>query len=565
MHKFAKTLIITGGHLTASFGRVALVATAVCAVFAPLPSLADAVNLVANGSFESYEGTMPSSNGYGQIPDVLQLNDWDYECYSSDCHIGLAGAGKTWVTSDLPDGAVGLYFQRNALIRQEIVAPETGSYLVSFMYSKRSGTSYKNGIIHVWVDGEEIYQVECSTTAFRRGLVVAALSKGSHVLTFEHRSDHVTENNGCSAIDLVSVTQTDNLVANGSFENYIGSKISDKGYPAISESFYATSWETAVVDSGKVGLTVTNSPYVSSYIPDGDVVLFFDKNCSASQRIYVPELGTYVVSFRFRPRGGSYNCGVIYVQIDGETVECVNCYSASSSSGAVFGLAKVKTWLSAGAHALSLAHSDENKTGACTAIDLVSVERMTGTEMLVNGGCDEGSVFSNSGNWGYCIINSDNSVGVSNPGWHEVGSVGLSKASGTWVNSSIDVGTYAAFLQTSSSVGTDSALWQAFPYLKAGIYRLSFSYAGRPGKTGASVGVRIRDGVGISGNIVREGTFASSASSPLVDYSMQVAIPASGSYTLEFRQGATSEDKGTVIDNVGFEFLRGRGLIILVK
>ena len=67
MHKFAKTLIITGGHLTASFGRVALVATAVCAVFAPLPSLADAVNLVANGSFESYEGTM-SSSGWGGIP-----------------------------------------------------------------------------------------------------------------------------------------------------------------------------------------------------------------------------------------------------------------------------------------------------------------------------------------------------------------------------------------------------------------------------------------------------------------------------------------------------------------
>ena len=78
MHKFAKTLIITGGHLTASFGRVALVATAVCAVFAPLPSLADAVNLVATGSFESYEGTMPSSNGYGQIPDVLQVkSSWN--------------------------------------------------------------------------------------------------------------------------------------------------------------------------------------------------------------------------------------------------------------------------------------------------------------------------------------------------------------------------------------------------------------------------------------------------------------------------------------------------------
>ena len=561
MHKFAKTLIITGGHLTASFGRVALVATAVCAVFAPLPSLADAVNLVSNGSFESYEGTM-SSSGWGKIPDTLQLNDWDWECVSGDGNIGLAKAGKTWVTSDLPDGDVGLYFQHNVLIRQEIVAPETGSYLVSFMYSRRSGTTYKNGIIHVWVDGEEIYQVECSTTEFRRGLVVAALSKGSHVLTFEHRTDHVTENNGCSAIDLVSVTQTDNLVANGSFENYIGTTIPSKGYPSMSASFYATSWETAV-DNGDIGLTVTNSPHVSSYIPDGDVVLFFNKDCSASQRIYVPELGTYVVSFRFRPRGGSYNYGVIYVQIDGATVECVNCYSASSSSGAVFGLAKVKTWLSAGAHTLSLLHSDENNTGACTTIDLVSVERMTGTEMLVNGGFDEGTMFNDP--WGKCIVNDDSSVGISNPGWHEVGSVGLSKASGPWVSSSIDVGTYAAFLQTSSSVGTDSLLWQAFPQLKAGTYRLSFSYAGRPGKTGASVAVRIREGVGVSGNIVREGTFASSASSPLVDYSMNVTIPVAGSYTLEFRQGATSDDKGTVIDNVSFEFLRGTGLMILLR
>ena len=251
--------------------------------------------LVANGSFERYEGSISRDGGkYENLSASLVLEGWE-PSIGDGSNIGLSSASDTdiWKNVSNVKGDVARYFQRNCSLSQKITVTKPGLYWISFRYASRLQPKfYGNGRFYIEIDGTEIGHADSGTdTTFRTALMEAYLSAGEHTLVVRHSNELSTdgEQRANSVIDGVSITPKTNLLFNGGFEDFMG-VMPSAHHVTLTGSVNADGWTLGG------GLSEANSPFIKggNGSPfEGAVALHFNGVTEIAQSIKVPETGSY--------------------------------------------------------------------------------------------------------------------------------------------------------------------------------------------------------------------------------------------------------------------------------
>ena len=189
---------------------------------------------------------------------------------------------------------------------------------------------------------------------------------------------------------------------------------------------------------------------------------------------------------------------------------------------------------------------------------------MAGGNIVNNGTFDDTGTTSgsgNSGNWNYATAS-----GFNLPNWNisNTACMGLSKASGIWVASGLDVGTYAFYMRTSDTDNKghtgDITLEQGGLALSRGRYRIAYAYATRKNATHYPVTNHCNV---VKGNVTNElgvtvATSAEQTSLASAEWFFEIGEGEEGVYTLQFLQTLAdngSAERTTVLDNIVVEKL----------
>lgn len=522
-------------------------------------SITPKTDLLFNGGFEGYIGVIPSAH-HVTADASHNADGWVGTSY------GLSEASSPFLQSGSGspfEGSAAVHFNGEKEISQNVVIPEDGTYEISFVYAPRNLANYAGGRVNVWIGDEKVGYADCDaqTMKFRRCTIRVPMVAGSHVFKLTHTLDNPVSasNTPCSAIDDVSIVKVEggNLLANGGFEDYIGTL---SGIEArFSDSFNVDAWKY----EADTGLATTNSNYLSnrSGSPyEGNVSLFFDGAHSVSQTVYVAETGNYDVSFAYAPRDTVYYYGGrLHVVVDGEEVcDSVSCDNSTST----FRRYMARIPITAGLHVFQLRHTIEDNTHhkACSAADAVDVR--AADALLLNGGFDEGTVLESAG-W-----STSTDGAYSNPGWVSSGRCGLAKPGSPWVSASLSpTGKYALFMHTANYTGREleaASTMQSFDVAAPGVYELRFSYASRPNDNykGGMIYARVYKGEGTEGSLIYERSVTADSLTSFEEFVGNVKFHESGKYTLQFCAPqpeyleSGENDRGVVIDNVSLRFLR---------
>ena len=543
-----------------------LMAAIMVAASATLAALADNQSILLNGSFESYvagaNDAFTNTQLHAGMNGTRHPNNWAYTGNAGLCASGddpFLGGG------DVPDGVIAVYLQNSGTISQPITVTDAGTYEVSFRYASRGGI-YTNGCIFVKIADSgnvetTLGRFDCPVTAFRTAYVKTYLAAGTYTLNLEHAKAS-SSGSGDSVIDRVEMKLMDNLVSNGSFEDYRNETGDFKTYKTlVANTFLPEDWSWTK-GSGNVGLTKSYSgnPFVQDDFPDGNIVLYLQKASSISQTFIAATTGIHKVTFRYAGRGG-YLKGRLHAKIDGNSLGYADCQTN------LYHTICMETNLVAGtSYTLTIEQDVANNANANSTIDLVSVT--PSDNLIFNGNFDNGSTGGN-------IYRIRTGSGYYNPHWSVTGNVGLSMANTTWTGT-LSLGVYAAYLQTSSSATTLS-LTQTFTADRPGVYALSFSHAKRNAeRVDPEVRVRVYSGAGTSGAVVSQKTVVSSlvaADGAYGSFVTEVKIPEAGEYTIEFyrevqyNSSNVAQDTATILDNVSLTYDRKirKGIVITVR
>lgn len=205
-----------------------------------------------------------------------------------------------------------------------------GTYEVSFRYASRGGT-YANGCIYVKIvySGNvetTLGSFDCPVTAFRTAYAKTYLAAGTYTLKLEHDKAS-SSGSGDSIIDRVEMKLMDNLISNGSFEDYRHESGDFTTYKTlVADTFLPEGWSWAKGSGGNVGLTkpYAGNPFVKDDFPDGNIVLYLQKASSISQTFIATTTGIHKVTFRYAGRGG-YLKGRLHAKIDGNSLGYADC------------------------------------------------------------------------------------------------------------------------------------------------------------------------------------------------------------------------------------------------
>ncbi len=350
----------------------------------------------------------------------------------------------------------------------------------------------------------------------------------------------------------------ENLVRNGDFE--ATDLTSDYTFANDAAWTNCMHW-TCNPNNGIVGLTKST---VSTWVPkDMDIgtyamVMRTHANGDAAyaeQMLYITSPGTYRLRFAYITCNGDKDRrgATFYARLIKGSVTNTICTLSTSDLSKRFYSGTVNV-SEPGAWTLQFYQPAGTKVLSTNFDDVefkrVNVER----NLLVNGSFDQGTVTQNSGKYSYA-----NQGGFNNPGWNCDGAnMGLTTANNTWVQSGVDVGTYAAYLRTAAGSG-DAWLAQTVQVATPGIYRLSFAYSVcyNTGRRGEPVEVRIiHNGVtNLVGKVTAPANFGK------LYFSTFVNMFESGAWTLQFWQKGThltgSAVRSTNIDDVMLELTQG--------
>ena len=360
-----------------------------------------------------------------------------------------------------------------------------------------------------------------------------------------------------------------NLIANGSFEL---------------DSFSGTYKKDMVVQGWTLsprahsGLTQKGAPWCGSTLPVGKYALLLESmsgsGITAEQTFAVPRPGSYRLSLSCEGRPGTWNGQQLY---GGTTSISLIHDGVTNTLGSVTGPEGVFTRFvknveiaEAGAYTLLLESPPSptpsagyNDSSRANIFDNIVFAQNDDGNAIVNGSFDEGVVTDNSGNWSYASHGN-----YRNPAWtiSKTNQGGLAKANGTWVTSGLTVGRYALYLQTGPGNNySDVSASQTFAIDEAGTYRLSFSYAGRPGKfgnvsfVGGTTEVKILNG---DVPILAETISTTTSGTNMRRFSQTLEFPSAGFYSITFHSPATEDYKAIAIDNVVVERVGGDNLIV---
>ena len=522
---------------------------------------ADNPSILSNGSFESYtlrgSDTFPDTQKHLGLDGTRSVLNWTHS--SSGAGICASGDSPFLGGGDVPDGSAAVYLQNSGTISQSVTITDAGTYEVSFRYAGRS--SYTGGCIYVKiVDSSNaettLASFACPVTVFRTAYAKTYLTPGTYTLKLEHAKS--SSDSGDSIIDRVEMKLMDNLISNGSFEDYRNETDASFSYKTfVQNTFVPEAWSY----SGTLVLTKGSSPYVAGDVPDGEVAVVLRGNAVLSQTIIAPTTGVYEVSFKYINRQASGNGTLkIFANIDDEPLGSVSCTTNAIRT------AYFKAYLTEGtSYTLSITNNATgNATATDSSIDCVSV--IASTNLILNGGFDYGTIDPSKNSGTYL---QSNQAGYVNPFWTESGStgrMGLAIGGSTWVNAALDVGTYAFYMQTLSGYAGDS-VWQDFKVDVPGVYRLSFVHAKRANTVNPVTKARIRRGKGLDGEIVYEKEATSSHVDVFEQFAADVKLHEAGVYTLEFHRESTADNIASILDNVSLMYDRKihKGLVIVVK
>ena len=520
-----------------------------------------ATELVTNGSFEEYTGTITKNSG------VWQAFDASFYCpgwTANGTGISTEKDTSTWKDRSAPKGNNVCIFGSNKSMSQTFTvdAVSAGPCWISFLYAARPGSSYSGGRFHVVIDEDYVGQVDCgSSTAFRPAIMVKDLSVGPHTLVISNSANH-------AALDAVSITPKRDLIFNGSFEEHAGAiTSSDNGgkWKAFDTNFYCPGWT-----AGGTGISTETDTTVwkDRSAPDGTNVCIFGANKSMTQTFTVDaaSAGPCLVSLMYAVRNG-YSGASFHVNIDGVEVGQVACGSTTAFRRSV-----METNLSVGEHTLVIGNDSVN-----AVLDAVSITPKTA--LIVNGSFDLGTVDANSGTYS----SAENDAGHSNPGWTVTGKSGLAKigypSGAMWASSELEgAGKYSMYLQTANYTygGTDRQLpavsvSQSFDVDKTGVYELRFSYAARPynNYVGGQIFARVYSGDGVGGEMIWERFVIANSKTAFSEFVGTVKFYSTGRYTLEFYapqleySTTAANEKDSVLDNVSLTYKSDiKGMII---
>lgn len=289
-------------------------------------------NLIANGGFESYIGTLSGIEAV--FSDSFKVDTWKYDTSGS----GLATTNSNYLQnkSGSPfEGNVSYWFNNAHSVSQTVFVAESGDYDISFAYAPRHTQYYYNGRIRVFLDDEEVGEyADCdrATSKFRNHLFRTHVSAGLHVFMLKHTTENPADGSHipCSAVDAVSFRAANTLLLNGNFD--AGNVVANSGgYSGSTDSGYANpGWTT----SGACGLAKPGVPnsarLVSSSIDSGVYSMFIltanytnskgetrqNDPVSISQSFDAPMAGVYELRFSYAARPYTqYAGGTIYARI----------------------------------------------------------------------------------------------------------------------------------------------------------------------------------------------------------------------------------------------------------
>ena len=540
--------------------KAAVSAAAIAAGAAiPMAAMADNPSILLNGSFESFvAGTndaFTNTQLHAGMSNSRYPNNWSYTSGAGLCASGdspFLGGG------DVPDGAIAVYLQNSGTISQPITVTDAGTYEVSFRYAGRS--SYTGGCIYVkLVDSSNaettLASFACPVTVFRTAYAKTYLTPGTYTLKLEHAKS--SSDSGDSIIDRVEMKLMDNLISNGSFEDYRNEQNNwSNTYKAfVSGTFVPEAWEY----SGDLVMLKAGNPY-NFTISDGDVAVAMRNKAVLTQQIVAPTAGVYEVSFQYAKRRNTGNV-TMYACLGDELLGSVIMTTN------VVRTAYFKANLEAGtSYTLSITNNITSNSGDTDyGIDRVSV--VASTNLILNGGFDYGTI-DPARNGGKYL--QSNQSGYVNPFWTESGStgrIGLAVKGSTWISSALDVGTYALYMQTLNGYTAGDTVQQSFKVVIPGMYRLSFVHAKRENGKDPITKVRIRKGNGSAGEIVYEKEVASQYADAFEPFAGDVKLGEAGDYTLEFHRESTADNIASILDDVSLMYDRKihKGLVIIVK
>ena len=539
--------------------RSALGATAICvlATFAaarvclaadPWPSY----ELVANGDFEA--GTVSGDYKEGLNGSNAHLPGWILSaCVKSK-------ASGTYIASGLPIGTYAICLKTNSgspsSFYQDVTVPAPGVYRISFQWVAR-GKNYNKERVTVSfsqvVDGavptENVLTTfdattYASLTTYHRTIDVKAA--GTYRLLFSGTSSV----DSSTAFDNVSVRKIDNLLENGFFESGTAG-----AYPHYSTNagYDNPGW---TISSG--GIAPAGSTWVANSGVVGTYAMFIQSNPGADgfayQDVTIETPGLYTLAFDYaaRPKSGTYEftgqtAKIYFGKIGGDKADVTEddlLDTLSPASDAFVPYSRPVAVLSAGTYRLKFFGS--SSADKATAYD--NVRLFASEELVTNGEFEEGS-FSVTADWG-AYANFDN---YSNPGWevNNRGRVGLGCPFGTWLQTGLEVGKYAMFIQTRDSEG-DTTAYQDVAISAPGTYRVALNYVARPGNyAGQTIKISfgpMSDGA-ITDDLIND-QFTTTTYTELTPYEKYITVETVGTYRLLFTAFSSSTDYATAIDCV---------------
>ena len=506
-----------------------------------------ATELVTNGSFEEYTGTITKNSG------VWQAFDASFYCpgwTANGTGISTEKDTSTWKDRSAPKGNNVCIFGNEKSMTQTFTvdASSAGPCWVSFLYASRP--SYPNTHIYVAIDGQVLGHVNCgSSTVFRHALMEAELAVGTHTLVISNSNAHIAgTTKGNAAIDAVSITPKRDLIFNGSFEEYTGTITGSSGmWQAFGEDFYCPGWT-----AGGTGISTETDTTVwkDRSAPDGTNVCIFGANKSMTQTFTVDaaSAGPCLVSFMYAVRKDQSGA-VFHVNMDEVEVGSVECGSVTAFRRAI-----IETDLSVGEHTLVIGNNNVH-----AVMDAVSI--VPKKDLIVNGSFDLGTVAANGG-----AHSSHAADGYSNPGWTVTGTAGLATPGSPWASSSLEsAGIYVMYTHTANYNGREMdpvSISQSFNVQDAGVYELSFSYASRPDSSyrNGMMYARVYKGEGLEGELIWEKLVTATSYYPFQQFVGQIKLHDAGAYTLQFyapqeeRKETGENNRGTLLDNVSLRF-----------
>lgn len=227
----------------------------------------DPSNFIANGSFEDLSGLQKV--GFGHIGD--QLNGWDledgprFEVHNPRGGVDQAADGEFWLDMDASPG--------NVTVSQAVLGLEEGKvYDLSFDTANSNPFVHRGELLDTATNGVEVFwnsekvaEVLKEDAEFTTSNVTvrSGSGDGSDRLTFRGLGN---EDNVGISLDNIRMTESDNLLINGSFENTIG--MTEAGFGHFGDTMQG--WEIKD-DSGAGDRFEAHKPRGGVEASDGDL------------------------------------------------------------------------------------------------------------------------------------------------------------------------------------------------------------------------------------------------------------------------------------------------------